>query len=91
MILGSIFIVGLILLLIPNAPDEGDKELSRLENIEKNVIEDIRNKNFDDALLIINGMEYSISWSGEGDSIPKRAWRNKKEGYLRTIRELRIK
>jgi hypothetical protein len=90
-IFAAILIFGFFALIIPSAPDEGEKELSRLENIEKEVIEDIRNKNFDDALLIINGMEYSISWSGEGDSIPKRAWRNKKEGYLRTIRELQNK
>jgi hypothetical protein len=79
------------MLIIPSAPDTGEKEILRLENIEKQVIDDIRNKNYDDALIILNGMEYSISWSGEGDSIPKKAWRNKKEGYLRTIKELRNK
>ena len=91
LILGVFIIGSLIMLILPSAPDTGEKEILRLENIEKQVIDDIRNKNYDDALIILNGMEYSISWSGEGDSIPKRAWRNKKEGYLRTIKELRNK
>jgi hypothetical protein len=34
-------------------------------------------------------MEYSLYWSGEGDSIPKKAWRSKREGYIRTIKEIK--
>ncbi len=85
-----VIVIGMFLMFfIPSAPDKGEKEIQRLENLEKQVVEDIRNKNFEDAILLLNGMEYSISWSGEGDSIPKRAWRNRKEGYLKTIRELK--
>lgn len=89
--LAAIVIFGLIMLIIPGEPDDNEVEIQRLENIEKQVVESVESKNYDKALLLLNSMEYSISWSGAGDSIPKQAWHSKKEGYIHTIEGLKNK
>jgi len=82
-------IVSITFFLLPSEPDDYEKEIKRLDNIETQVLENIKNKNYDNALILLSGMEYSLYWSGEGDSIPKKAWRSKREGYIRTIKEIK--
>ncbi len=84
-------IVFITFFLLPSEPDDYDKEIKRLDNIEAQVLENIKNKNYDNALILLNGMDYSLYWSGAGDSIPKKAWRSKREGYIRTIKEIKQK
>jgi|GEM_PF-1718624 len=67
-----------------------DTEIKRLKSLEQQVVEKTSNKEYDNALILLNGMEYSIHWSNS-DSLEVNAWRRKKEGYLNTIRELRSK
>ena len=88
-IIAVMIIAGLIALITPSKPDKYEIEMERLNSIESQVLECIAKKNYDKALILLNGMEYSISWSGEGDSIPKRAWRNKKNGYIETIQKIK--
>lgn len=88
-ILAIMIFGGLIAIITPSKPDKYDIEMERLNSIEEQVIDCIEDKNYNKALMLLNGMEYSISWSGEGDSIPKKAWRSKKNGYIRTIQELK--
>jgi len=87
-----VLLVGFILWAVihmSNSKDSNQIEVDRLTNLEQQVIADLRQKKYDDAQVLLNGLNYSISWSGKDDSIPVRSWRNKKNGYLQTINQLR--
>ena len=72
-------------------PSIYDIEMERLNQVEQQVIENIKSGDLNSARLLLNSMEYSISWSGRGDSIQINAWRAKKEGYRTTISEIESK
>lgn len=72
--IGGMFITGLL----------GQRANSKLEQIEKQVVQAIREENYTDAMLFVNQLRYS------GDSKDKeKSWSAKREEYTRIIDEKR--
>lgn len=69
--------------------DSNQIEIERLTHLEQQVIADLREKRDDDAIVLLNGLNYSISWAGKDDSIAIQSWRSKKNGYIQTINQLK--
>ena len=74
---------------LATSKDDNEIEIARLNDLEQQIITDLKEKKYDDASVLLNGLEYSINWSGDRDSIPKNSWRNKKNGYIETIKNLK--
>jgi len=83
--------IGLIWLIVhmSTSKDTNQIEVERLTSLEQQVISDIGQKKYDDALVLLNGLNYSISWAGKDDSTAVQSWRSKKNGYIQTINQLR--
>lgn len=60
------------------------KEITRLQRVEDEILEDIRNERYEQALLKAQTLYYTDSWSKES----KEAWDKKREALIKQLNEL---
>ena len=61
-----------------------DKEVERLQKIEDEILEDIRNKDYEQALIKAQTLYYTDSWSNDA----KKGWDNKRTALIKQLNEL---